>query len=529
VTDANGNITWHPQEVLLLSQSSGGDGVFEDNPPDFLLLWDGTLYQPGGPLSSPYVSHLSDKEVCRILNTVDASGFFQEPTYYEHPFDGLGSHDIYVNAWKSNSSGSQVLNRAIAGAPYYDGLFCRNCPIPSAKTIIKPGLATVYFLVDKYYDPERKLAPIRNLKIQLLEVGESPVKPWPLTTITFSDLYNECEKASCFYSGMLVDETLANEIMKKIDGPDVFKHKTDRGERYFIIYYRAAWPYEINDWISGAKRNNDANHHKMPPDYTRTCGPFMGQYPILPLNSENEFWYYAPDGTWGAELVKLPDQPQQIRVVNNNGYEKFFKYEPNLFKRDSVNTFPRYWSEDGRYFFVNVLPSDFNSQNTPFVNSLGLQRISIEDGKAQYVFIGAEGESFAYGISYNGLQAAHIQQDGQPLKIVLTDLDSLKQKSAVLLTPDNGNVYTAAGTLVWSKDGNYLFVAANYLEDGKTKSAIIKIDMTNPTFQSIVNKIDSAIKLVHFALMENEAGICPLDASMGEYCEPRLDLTNESN
>jgi hypothetical protein len=53
--------------------------------------------------------------------------------------------------------------------------------------------------------------------------------------------------------------------------------------------------------------------------------------------------------------------------------------------------------------------------------------------------------------------------------------------------------------------------------------------MTNPTFQSIVNKIDSAIKLVHFALMENEAGICPLDASMGEYCEPRLDLTNESN
>jgi len=124
------------------------------------------------------------------------------------------------------------------------------------------------------------------------------------------------------------------------------------------------------------------------------------------------------------------------------------------------------------------------------------------------------------------LQAAHIQQDEQPLKIVLTDLDTLKQKSAVLLTPGNEITYTAAGTIVWSKDGNFLFVAANYLEDGKVKSAIIKIDVTNPAYQSIVNQIDSAIKLVHFASWENEAGICPLDASMGEYCEPRLDLTN---
>jgi hypothetical protein len=119
-----------------------------------------------------------------------------------------------------------------------------------------------------------------------------------------------------------------------------------------------------------------------PPDYTLNCSPADGQYPLLPLSKEGRFWYYAPDGNWGAEVLGEPGQPVKVRVVNKLGYEKLYQYDPALFRQPSLQVFPRFWTEDGEYFFVNILPGDFDAQKTPFVNSIGLQRISIADGKS---------------------------------------------------------------------------------------------------------------------------------------------------
>ena len=97
VIDSKGNITWHPKEILIAYEVGGGDGVGFDYPPEFVLLWDGTLLQPGSTqFGQPYISRLDQTEICKILKTIDSSGFFEEPRFYNFPFDGFGSQYITV-------------------------------------------------------------------------------------------------------------------------------------------------------------------------------------------------------------------------------------------------------------------------------------------------------------------------------------------------------------------------------------------------------------------------------------------------
>lgn len=514
VIDSNGNITWHPQQVLIQVKSSGGDGISFDYPPSFLLLWDGTLFQEGNSrLDAPFISHLNQEEVCKILNTVDVSGFFSEVQDYQFPFDGLGRETIEINAWQSNTSGGQLLSYAISGATYYDGLFCRDCPIPSPETIIKPSLANPYFFLDNYYSSTRQKAPIEKLLIYLLPTDSEATHSWPLKSITSQDFYNKCEENNCFDAGMVIDGELAREISDKIRG-QVFAFENSFGATFsFSISYRVAWPYEASNFPK-----------VIPPDYTLTCNPNMGTYPILPLNSENQFWYYLADGKWGAEVVNGTNQFEQIRIVNTSGYEKYYEYDPALFSQNDLQIYPRYWTEDGKYFYVNILQSGYDFRKTPFVNSLGLQRISIEDGKVAYVFIGTQGKGFAYNLSEEHGKIAYIRQGDFPLKLTLKDTHSLKEQTTTLTLPNNDIQYTDAGTIIWSIDGQSLFVAANYKVDEKVNTVVIKINSSNPAIQSIIYQDDKALKLILNALHDHYAHLCHLNADLESNCSPDLNL-----
>jgi hypothetical protein len=195
-----------------------------------------------------------------------------------------------------------------------------------------------------------------------------------------------------------------------------------------------------------------------------------------------------------------------------------------LFGREAVKVYPRYWTEDGSYFFANILPKDYNSTETPFINSIGLQRISIADGKVDYLFIGTEGQGYAYEISEENLQAAYIRQGDSALKIVIKDVFSLRELTATLIPPSANITYTDAGSIVWSLDGNSLFVAANYKEDDQDKSVILKIDTANPAIQSIIYQNTKAIKLVLRSAHEHYARLCSLQANIESNCSFQLDL-----
>lgn len=516
VIDAQGNITWRPQQVLIYSNDFGGDGVFYDSPPNFLLLWDGTLFQPNHP--EVYVSHLDNKEVCKILNTIDSSGFFEEPNFDSFPFDGLWSSYFSVNSWKSDFSQFQALSSALSGKPFYSGLFCRDCPIPSADTIIKPGLANTYFFLQNYYFPNRQSAQLDKVRVDIEYIDQPATHSWPFKSITISDLFQKCRNdmpCNDHGVGLEFEGDTARELLEKNDGFQVYTSETPTGKVSFWLSLRPIWPFEGSE---------DSVWKEIPLDYTLTCNPKMGTYPILPLNPENQFWYYSPDGKWGAEVVNNASPHERIRIVSTFGYEKYYEYDPALFGQTAVKVYPRYWTDDGKYFFVNILPLLYYSRSTPFINSLGLQRISIDDGKVSYAFIGTEGQSFSYNLSEEYEQIAYIRQNDFPLKINLKDIHTLKEQTATLMLLNSSNLqYTEAGTMVWSVDGNFLFVAANYKADEKINTVVIKIDTSNPAIQSIIYQDDQALKLVpNYSLYE--ASFCPLKENIESNCSLDLDL-----
>lgn len=524
ITDTQGNISWHPQDVLIASEEGGGDGVGFDYPPEFVLLWDGTLLQKGANyLGSPFISHLEQKEICKIFNTVDASGFFDEPREYRFPFDGLGSQNITVNAWKSNSSGSQIFTYALSGAPYYDGLFCRDCPIPSENTIIMPGLANVYFLLRDYVSPNRKVAPVDKIKVYFLSVNDQPTHKWPITSISPSELIKKCEETYCYDVGMTFDGDIAREFEERVDSSQVFVIDSFMGSKPFRVSYRAIWPYEPSImYYSGSE---ESEYPKPSSDYTLTCNVTAGTYPILPFNKENKFWFYAPNGKWGAEVVEEPGHFIKVRVINKSGYEKHYQYEPSLFGQNSLKVFPRFWTKDSEYFFVNILPGDFNIQKKPLINSIGLQRISINDGKVDYMFVGVDGHQFAFTMSEDGTKLAYIRQDDQPLRIIIKDTRSMDEKAATLVLPLNGTgIYTDAGTITWSVDEQTFYIAAIYSENNASSGVIISVDASNPINQNIVYENPVPFKLNQFSYHDWNASVCPLDADIEEYCDIRFDL-----
>ncbi len=322
---------------------------------------------------------------------------------------------------------------------------------------------------------------------------------------------------------MILDGAVAKEIVEKINSDQVYSIESFMNSKPFRVIYRVMWPYEPS--IMYYSDTKESQWPAPSSDYTLTCNLANGKYPLLPLNKGNKFWYYAPDGNWGAEVVDKRGEFMKIRVVNKSGYEKFYQYDPSLFGQSSLKVFPRFWTKDDEYFFVNVLPGDFDVQKTPFVNSLGLQRISISDGKVSYMFAGVEGQQYAYNISQDGGQIAYIRQDDQPLKLVVKDTYSGKEKAAALGIPLKGTgFYDEAGTLVWSYDKKTIYLAATYNENDKKSGCLIAIDIFNLANQKIIYESNNTFKLNQQSSFDRNAGICLLDASNEDYCDIQLNL-----
>ena len=499
--DATGNITWHPQKKLISWGSGGADGTsYQDQ--SLILFWDGTLLQePDNPPDAPYITKLDPNEVCKVLNTVEASGFFEETGDYDFPFDGAASSFISVQAWKSNASGAQDLWGAIAGEPYYDKLFCRDCPIPSAKTIIRPGLANVYYFLQNYLPANRQKAPVDEIYVRLDPSEQKSNRAWPLTSLTLDQFIEKCALCDNMGFGMTIDGAAAQEIMRKIKSGEIFPRSFFTDYPSIEITYEAVWP-EAPD---------------VPPDATLTCNAKAGQYPILPLNPKNKFWYYAPGGKWGAERV---EGQNKMRVVNTSGYEKFYQYDATFFGQASIQVYPRFWSADGQFFYVNILPGDYKP-DVSFVNSIGLQQIDVKNEKIKYLFLGSEGQTFDYEFSNDGKKVAYIRQGDIPPSLVVVDTYSGEEKVVKLTTPE-GIPYSSAGTLTWSPGDDKIFVAANYAENGQQKGHILVTHIDNLADIRIVYKADNPIELlsdfndtfVHICGMQPADNNCRIDLNL---------------
>lgn len=501
IFDADGNVTWHPQKELVSWSEIGGDGVYYYHT-YITLYWNGTLLQDGNDsLGAPYVSKLSQSEICKILNTAEASGFYEEPRDYNFPFSGLGSSTIYVNGWKANESGGQVLDSAISGEPYYDTLFCRDCPIPTDGTIIRPGLANMYYLLQHYQPEKRQKASISKLHVMISPLQEEPKIAWPLTSISADEFWKACDPDICPDAGMIVEGDIAREMMQKMLNGQALPSNLFKGYPSIQITYSAVWP----DVPEPAD------------DATLTCNINSGHDPILPLNKDEKFWYYALGGKWGAERV---EGENKMRVVNTSGYEKFYGYDPAFFGQKSIQVYPRYWSADGRFFYVNVLPGDFKP-NVSLINSIGLQQIDVKSEKIKYLFLGQQGQTFAYEFSTDGKKVAYIRQRDTPLKLVVVDTYSGEEKSTSLTTV-GGISYSSAGTLAWSRDDDKIYLAVSYEESGVQKGRILVADPQNLADIRLVYQGDEPVKLQGYG--SSLTDICPMQTDWDSYCRIYLNL-----
>ena len=490
-----------------------------DYPPKFKLLWDGTLLQPGkGYDSAPYISHLNNNEVCKLLNSVEKSGFFEDKGYYNMPFAGAGGSNISVNAWKSNNSGAEGFYGAVEGYPYFDPMYCRNCPIPSEETIIGPPLANTYYLLKNYIPANRSIAQTGKLLVHFIAT-DGPGTPWPVKFYSIDHIFDQFPAAEQI---VVLEGQPANEIVAKIKNWSTYTDST--GKNFYQVFYRPVWPSEHVD-IFPEINTPVPTPASVPPDYTMSCNTKGDTYPLLPLDPNNKFWYYAPNGNWAAEVIKPnPDAAPKIRLVNKYGYSHIYSYDPALFGQTTVMAFPRYWSQDNRFFYVNILPGDYQT-NTTLENSIALEQIDAANQKVKYVFIGTNSKQlFAYDLSHNGEMAAYIDQRDNPLRIVFEDLASGEQRSAIIADMNSTPVhYIAAGTIVWSTDGHTIYVAATYQENGQNKSHILSIDAINPVITNIVFSSETEVKL-QYGYGQYYAGICSITADLETYCYTRIDL-----
>lgn len=502
-------VTWQPNEILIYWGNHGGDGDAISYPPDFMLFWDGTLLQAGSGFSSPpYISHTSQKEICKLFLTINQSGFFEEQKWYSMPFDGLGGGSIQVNAWKTNTVSSQVLDYAIKGSPYYTTLFCRFCPLPDINTIIRPPMANVYFLLDSFVPENREIASTQDIVIYLGLVDDKPGESWPISSVSLENLWDQCSKTSCTDVGMVVTGEMAREIQEKITNG----YYSTLDNKTISVLYRPVWPKPSS----------------VPLDYIITCNLEDDTFPILPLSTANSYWYYSPSGKWGAEVIEDTGEGVGMHVVSIYGDEKTYYYDPTLFGQEAVKVFPRFWTADNQFFLANILPGDFVPFSEPFVDSIGLQRIDVQNGLVSYLFIGTNGQKFSYAISRDGTKVAYIRQGDSPLRIGIKTISTGEEQSATLTPPLEyaGHHYERAGTILWSPDGNYVYVAATFKADtpiSPRAGHILQINTGNLSNMRAIFTNALEVGLMQY-LPATNAHICPLGADFESYCPTILNL-----
>ncbi len=86
----------------------------------------------------------------------------------------------------------------------------------------------------------------------------------------------------------------------------------------------------------------------------------------------------------------------------------------------------------------------------------------------------------------------------------------------------NGNLYTSAGTLVWSSDGNKLFVAAT----NGTQTDILVTHINNLAVHILYTE-NNLMKLRENGMSYDAAEICPLENNGDDSCHIDLDLKTD--
>jgi hypothetical protein len=181
---------WQPAPILISFGTFAGDGGVS-GPPELTLLGDGNLYvNEGGEL---YKGELQEEEVCKLLNTIDQSGFFAyDPRVINYDFmgDGGGGGYMNVDAWQSQHFYLMDLEAYVNGEVDDEGRY--------SPPILNPIVDT-FRLLESYrpsqLQPANGRIEILNIREPWFDISEFEVLPWPEDLFSISSYYQNslCE------------------------------------------------------------------------------------------------------------------------------------------------------------------------------------------------------------------------------------------------------------------------------------------------------------------------------------------------
>lgn len=267
---------WTPETVLLrLDFTRGNDEgiLIPPAPPHFMLYADGNLFLKypligGKPYGDQQIlsKKLERGEVCRILNTLDQTGFLDyNPIGYEFiggkpNVSGASGAYIQVNAWKSHKKTYaelplyilEELTGEIASSLAKSGRDVNN---RGGFPEISSALRNAYYLFVDYpvegfevYEPKKLAVWIRPLDPQ--NFTDIQWEEWHLAALSPTDMFSRIDFGDASFDEryLTLSGTQALALYKFLDESFSTKYyvETDkRGEKkYYAFHARPLLPYE---------------------------------------------------------------------------------------------------------------------------------------------------------------------------------------------------------------------------------------------------------------------------------------------
>jgi hypothetical protein len=261
------------------------------------------------------------------------------------------------------------------------------------------------------------------------------------------------------------------------------------------------------------------------PTNTPIPGTPTPDYAELDMNTETST---SPDGVWMAELIlayptggETPDYYQSLTVRRVDGSVTWVLVD-NWSLWALGATYPRIvgWSSQVFYFSEYGVADGCGL----FGVDLNVRRLSLEDGSVSEIPIEA---GSLVALSPDGTSAAYVTRDSDAPQIVVHDLATGEQHSALL---DVGDDFWGAGNVVWSPDGQSLMLTVDHNGCGPdTARSIIRVDVPSLAQRILIDHGDRLFRTQSWpeadrvVLRERDVGLWWMDAATGEIIGPKPD------
>ncbi len=276
---------WKPAPILI-TYDKDWDGfcstVCPPDPTPFILYGDGnfflyTLVDINGNKHNQYLhKKLDQSEICRILNTIDQTGFldFDLSTYSVPKIYDAANWRIKIYSWKNRDVNLYGLGETANDLNYDPSLIPSNLINPSS---VRDTFALLYkYPTDKLdvYIPQRLGIWLWKSSFEF-----SSVKAWTVDNISLAKLYKKAGSAvDAMPRPIYLDGADAKNVYAMFDDFNYYGEVIQESEHYGI-YVRPVLPFER---ISGDTSTISPNLNQMKLPSSLHCDPSDGTMPIPP-------------------------------------------------------------------------------------------------------------------------------------------------------------------------------------------------------------------------------------------------------